>query len=161
MAIAKVEITCKDCGRTFTHRKECYNRREAEEYEAWAIRNIDTCLGCKKKAMDAQQMESLDAILTKYGAQLPAINGVSEKQIKYAEDMRIRYLASELGKVEKYCRVMQTLNDPERAAKFAGICSENGITVEDAIRQSMQAMYLDKVMLMMTETEARMILDKK
>lgn len=161
MAIAKVEITCKVCGCSFTYRKECYNRRQADEHEVWAISNVDTCPECRKKAMAKQQSSGLEAILSRYSIQLPVISGVSDKQINYADSVRGRYLSSDLAKVEKYCKIMQALNDPAQAAAFAGMCDENGITVDEGIKQNMQAMQLGKVMLMMTATEARTILDAK
>lgn len=161
MSIAKIEITCTECGRTFTHRKECRNRSEADSYEAWAGQNIDTCPECWRKIQANQNAAALAVVLKRYGIRLPDLSGESDKQIDYAGSVRARYLCADLRQVERYCKVMSALNDPEQAAKFARICEENGISVEEGIKQNIHALRLEKINLMMTATEAGMILDAK
>lgn len=159
MAIVKMEIICRECGNTFTHRKECRNRREADNYETWAASHIDTCPECLRKNHAAQQAAALATALEKYGFQLPELTGASDKQIAYAQSVRERYLAENISRIAGYHKVQQLLNDAEQVANFASVCEEHGMTVEEGIRQNMMAMGLTTVQLMLTSTSAREILD--
>ena len=161
MAIAKITITCSECGCTFTHRKECFNRRDADNYESWAVNHIDTCPECHRKQKAAQKAAILAAELEKHGFHLPELTGASNKQIAYAQSVRERYLADNLSCIEGYYKVQQLLNDAEQVANFACICEEHGMTVEDGIQQNMQAMGLTTVQMMLTSTSAREILDSR
>lgn len=96
MAIATVEIKCEKCGKTFTVRRECYNRRDAENYEKWAIDNISTCPACRRLYSDEERTK----LVEEYN--LPAISGVSEKQIAYADSLRTKFLIAKREWVETY-----------------------------------------------------------
>lgn len=159
MAIAKIEITCAKCGNTFIHRKECHNRREADSYETWAANNIDTCPECNRKQKADKKAAALAAALEKYGFQLPELIGASDKQIAYAANVRERYLADNISRIDGYHKVLQLLNDAEQLDNFARRCEEHGLTTEEGIRQSMEARGLITVKLMLTATTAREILD--
>lgn len=159
MAIASITITCATCGKEFEHRKVCHNRSEADNYVRWAADHIDTCPTCRAKQAAEQMADKLSTVLAKCGYQLPELTGASDKQIAYAAKVRERYLAQHLGCIEKYHKVQQRLNDAEYAANYARLCAEHGITVEDAIRENMEAMNLTTVQLMLTSTSAREILD--
>lgn len=161
MAVAKIEVTCKTCGCTFNHRKECRNRREADSYESWAAANIDTCPECLRKQHAERQAATVAAVLEKYGFQLPELTGASDKQIAYAQSVRERYLAENISRIEGYHKVQQLLKETEQFANFARICEEHGMTVEEGIRQNMDAMRLTTVELMLTSTVAKDILDAK
>lgn len=161
MAIAKIEITCTKCGNTFVHRKECFNRREADSYESWAVNHIDTCPDCYRKQKAAQKAATLAAALEKFGFQLPELTGASDKQIAYAVSVRERYLADNISCIEDYHKVQQILNDAEQVANFARVCEEHGMTVEEGIRQNMEDMGLTTVQMMLTSTSAREILDSR
>lgn len=54
MAKATVTCTCKKCGKTFTKTKICYNRREANDWEAWAESHFDTCPDCYAEEKQAK-----------------------------------------------------------------------------------------------------------
>lgn len=159
MAIAKITLTCSECGCTFTHRKECFNRREADNYESWAVNHIDTCPDCHRKQKADQKAATLAAELEKHGFNLPEVTGASDKQIAYAVRVRERYLADNISRIEGYHKVQQLLNDAEQVANFARVCEEHGMTVEEGIRQNMEAMGLATVQKMLTSTSAREILD--
>lgn len=161
MAIAKIEITCTECGNTFTHRKECRNRTEADNYEAWASSHITTCPECSRKQYKARMASALQAKLDELGFVLPTIEGASEKQVAYAMSVRERYLADNLSRVEGYHKVQQLLKDEAQVATFAERCKEHGMTLEEGIRNNMEAMHLTTVQLMLTSTSAREILDAK
>lgn len=60
MAKATAICTCATCGDTFRKEKACYNRREADEFEAWAVDNITECPSCYGKRMaEAEKAEGL------------------------------------------------------------------------------------------------------
>lgn len=46
MANATAICTCRKCGNTFQKIKKCYNRAEADSWEAWAQKNYDLCDSC-------------------------------------------------------------------------------------------------------------------
>ena len=54
MAKAQVVCTCKKCGKTFVKVKDCHNRREADNWEAWAATHYDVCPDCYAEAKEAQ-----------------------------------------------------------------------------------------------------------
>ena len=46
---AAVMLTCPKCGKTYTRRKECYNRNHAARWVSWMAGNYKgTCLECWK-----------------------------------------------------------------------------------------------------------------
>lgn len=159
MAIAKIDIICTECGRTFTHRKECHNSREAESYSAWAANNIDTCPECYKKQRSEQKTSAIAVVLDESKIKMPELTGASDKQVAYAVSVRERYLANNISKVKGYCKVQQLLTDAEQVAKFASICEARGMTLEEGIQHDMRAMGLTTVQLMLTSNSAREILD--
>lgn len=83
MAIAKIELTCRCCGKTFTMRKECHNRAEADSFEAWAEQNIDMCLKCRDEKRRSAELASVAESID----ELPALTG-SAKQISWASSIR-------------------------------------------------------------------------
>ncbi|MBR3795720.1 MAG: hypothetical protein IKK34_06795 [Clostridia bacterium] len=155
MAIAKVDITCKDCGCTFTHRKSCHSRPEADDYERWASRNITICPECNHKHRVAAMVDTLK----QHGFALPELTGVSDKQIAYAQSVRERYLLDNLNRVDKYRRFQGRLNDAEQMAQLAQVCTEQGTTVEDAINEYKRSMGFDTMQIMLTSANAGEILD--
>lgn len=160
MAIAKIEITCSTCGKTFEHRKECHSRREADSYESWATAHITTCPECSRKERQERDAAALQAKLEELGISLPTIEGVSDKQIAYAQSVRERYLAGHLNLLSDYGKVHQLLNDPEQLAAYARSCEEHGITLDEGIQQNLEYLRLTKVHLLVTSASAREILDK-
>lgn len=84
MAIAKVNIKCKECGEYFEIRKKCFNRTEADNYEMWASDNITLCKKCRFENKKAADMEEVSDFVKS----LPEIVGKSEKQIAFAKNLR-------------------------------------------------------------------------
>ena len=90
--MAKGRITCKcdKCGKEFTREKDCYNRSEANRWEAWAQTVPWTCTDCyhaDKIAKRAEQDAKLAPARAAAVADLPALKG-SEKQIAWANKIR-------------------------------------------------------------------------
>lgn len=85
MAIATIKITCKTCGKEFTHRRDCRNRADAESYKSWAVDHIDTCPECYAAAQKAAEEERVSKQAAELG--LPELVG-TEKQIAWAKRIR-------------------------------------------------------------------------
>ena len=84
MSWATATCKCEKCGSIFHPRKECYNSREAADWEEWAADHITVCGECKEKAVQAKRAEQADeAKKTSEAAGYPELVG-SEKQIAWA-----------------------------------------------------------------------------
>lgn len=99
MAIVKIMLKCSTCGREFQHRHECRNSKDANSYEEWALHNVDECPDCRRErlrqeAIAVQKAKAEETLrqLQALGVSLPEITG-TEKQIAYADDLRLRVLA--------------------------------------------------------------------
>lgn len=114
MAKATAVCTCEVCGETFEVIKDCYNRKTADEFEAWAAENITECDKCKRERMhaaaDAQRASDRES-------GLPEILYGTEKQKDWAisirREMKDKFdaadLKSEFGmspQLEEYIRGM-------------------------------------------------------
>ncbi len=145
MAKATAHCTCERCGSEFIKEKTCHNRREADDYEAWAERNITVCPECYRTEMAeirasemAKRKEALKAII------LPAIEGVSEKQKRYAESLRSKVLYGDY-QIEKKLDLMNDLIDGIDLEKLDEICGATGETRETVIVKSLKHYGLDKI----------------
>ena len=160
MAIARISITCDTCGKVFEHRHESHNRHEANSYEDWAKANITTCPECKRKASAADAQSKLQATLTRLGITLPALEGVSDKQVNYAISVRDRYLACNIKDITRYHKGMQAMADPAARAQAMASCEAAGISYEDGLEITLRSAHLYDVHLALTSSSARAILDK-
>lgn len=159
MAIAKVTLICANCGNEFVHRKECWNRTDADNYENWATTHIDTCPECYKKSLAAEKESILFDTLKTCGYKLPNLSGVSDKQIAYAEKVRARYLSNNIERIMAYHEGMEQTKDPAYMIAFAAECKKHGLTIEDGLMQSIKDAHLDTVHLLLTCESAKEILD--
>lgn len=156
MAVIKMELTCRECGKTFTHRRECHTRAEADGYEAWAKGNIDLCPDCRRKQQREARVAANVAMLAKYGMSLPAITEGTEKQVAYDNSLRADYIANS-GDAESYCSVVATLRDQrERAEQQA---AEQGRTLADVWAEYISRPQIHKIHTALTSTSAREIID--
>lgn len=57
MAKARAMCTCKHCGATFEKTNKCYNRKEADSWEAWASEHFDLCPECYAKEQSKKLMQ--------------------------------------------------------------------------------------------------------
>lgn len=93
MAKATVNLICEQCGAEFTRTKTCYNRREADNWEAYMLDNGGICTECwkaqKRAEREAETAKFVESVYNKLN--LPEIDAVSEKQKKYAEDLRVKF----------------------------------------------------------------------
>ena len=58
MAKATATCTCATCGATFTRTTTKANRREADAWEAWAVKHYDECPTCWGKRQRAEEAEA-------------------------------------------------------------------------------------------------------
>lgn len=98
MARVKLTLTCSCCGQHFERIHFCNNSRDAAAYEEWAKENLDTCPGCYAAKKSANQAAKLDSYIAEFSKDhpLPEIDGTSEKQIKYAADLRRNFIFENL-----------------------------------------------------------------
>ena len=101
MAKAKIEMTCATCGATYTAEKHCYNRREADSWEAWMANQEGCCPACYRNAAAerrAAERDAENAAAAKRTAKLdlPALTDGTERQIAWATTIRQQALDSAL-----------------------------------------------------------------
>lgn len=160
MAIAKITITCRFCGKQFDHRKECRNRSEASEYESWAENHIGACPECRRKRIADEKMALLNTILGECDLTLPELEGASEKQISYAVSVRNRYLSGDIFSVKRYGKGMLQLSDNAYMQEFEIECTKHGMTTEEGIALAIKEAGLDTIHFLLTCKSAREILDR-
>lgn len=92
MTIARVELICKDCGKTFEMTRKFHNSRQAQEWEDFMRDAKDyRCRDCHFKAENKRK-----AGLVK-DCELVPLEG-SEKQIAWAEGIRGKFVYDALAK---------------------------------------------------------------
>lgn len=128
MAKATVKVICKECGKEFEVTANKYNRREADEWEAWAIEHITTCPECKKAAAQAKAKSRAAEIIGKLtaasGMELVALAG-SEKQVAWAEDLRATSIIAYIneygladGEIADNAAILMQVVNAETSAKW-------------------------------------------
>ena len=126
MARASVHLTCQKCGKEFTHIKYyLHNSQSRESYEKWAKETIDTCPDCWKAEQEAKKLAEREKQIAESAKSasgcpwaLPALEG-SEKQIKWATDIRNNLIAQLVDKGAKW-DVMEAIgkgDKPEGASE--------------------------------------------
>lgn len=149
MAKATAECTCKKCGASFTRTAIKRNRREADDWEHWAVSFFDLCADCYR----AEQIEIFERMKRERG--IPDIEGVSEKQIAYAEHLRRDYALAHPDKLDE---VESLLHDLDRASLTA-IAAANGVSEDQALKNAFDEMLLLKAYASLKFTSARDIID--
>lgn len=159
MAIAKITLTCTECGKTFEHRKECRNRADADSHEAWARENIDLCPDCYRAQQQRIAQAAVLAALESHSITLPQLTGASDKQIAYAQSVRIRALADSISRLDTYVKFRAHAAKVSADPEFAKQCEARGMSVAEAYVKSLRLHCLDRLHLALTATTARDILD--
>lgn len=90
MARAIAECTCSQCGAKFEKVQFRPNRKMADEWQAWAEENCTTCPECFRKQKQEKDAAKAAEIIERLS--LPEITGKSERQIKFAADLRNKLL---------------------------------------------------------------------
>lgn len=95
MAKAVAICMCSTCGKEFKKEKKCFNRRDADSWEAWATEHFDTCSDCWKKEQEEKAKAATE--------DLAPITEGSSKQIAWA--IRLRAEAqSEFNKIAQFVK---------------------------------------------------------
>lgn len=90
MARAIAECRCSQCGAKFERIQFRPNRKMADEWKAWAEESCTTCPACWQKEQQEKAAAKAAEIVERFN--LPEITGKSEKQIRFAADLRNKLL---------------------------------------------------------------------
>lgn len=148
MAKAIATCTCKTCGAKFERIICKNNRADAESAKDWTEQNITECPDCYA-ARNAKKTASMG---------LPEIVGKSDKQIKYASDLRTKYAISHKEEIEQISALYKFAfgeNQDEAKAQAASA----GMTVEDAFKHTVEACELEKAYVCIVEANASAIIN--
>ena len=155
MAIAKIEYICSVCGETATRRVEKYNSRDAREYEEWfRSQQNHICPVCYAKHKREAQMKELGEVLKDYT--LPQIVGKSDKQIKYADDCRTRYLCEHIEGIKQ---ALKSYNPEKGWANNALVNAVRRAMPEERDADLLTAISGNPAFFYLLETEARRLID--
>lgn len=122
MAKARIKMTCAECGAEYYAEKNCYNRREADSWEAWMATQEGCCPTCyaklKAAKRDAERAEATARAAEQSAAHnLPALTG-TEKQVAWATTIRAQALNEAL---ESHNGSLDNLNDVGRQVLAAAM----------------------------------------
>lgn len=154
MARAIAECTCAKCGAKFEKVQFRANRKMADEWKAWAEETLDTCPDCWAKEKQEKDAAKAAEIIERFG--LPEITGKSEKQIKFAADMRNELLAQP-ETAKKLQLIAECLNDERCKAQ----AEKEGMSVEEWVAKAAKRKWYngDALWTIYKSGEARYIID--
>lgn len=159
MAIAKIEYICSECGETATRRVEKYNSRAAREYEEW-FKSLPEhiCPDCYAKHQRETKLHELSVALK--GCTLPEIEGKSEKQIKYADECRMKHLMNGIDGVQKALKVYTPCEGLIGSKNIHVLVNRVHKAFLD-VRQSelLAVIFQNPTLFYLIETEARRLID--
>lgn len=125
MAKARANCTCATCGAEFVYEKICYNRRQADEFEAWAEDHITECTECYRARMERERQERAEQHRAENRENeeksemigLPELEG-TEKQKAWASTIRLEWIAWAEGQIERAAETVEKHRGiPEDAEK--------------------------------------------
>lgn len=106
MAKATAACTCCECGKSFTASRILASRDQANNWEEWAKSNIIQCDECRAKAREEEKaVANAKAAEETKEFELPELQG-TEKQIAWANTIRIAYFKSYSKIVAKYAEIL-------------------------------------------------------
>lgn len=149
MARAIAICMCATCGTEFEKVAFKRNRTEADSWQEWAEANCDECPECYAKRMAQENAEKVQAL------GLPEITGKSEKQIRYALDIRAKYAVDhtrEIRYIKKMLHIAQT--DEAKAQATAA-----GMAVEEVFKATIEKLHLESALVCVIETDAHKIIE--
>ncbi len=155
MAKAVARCTCERCGETFTRKNMLQNRSDANRWAEWAEANITLCPKCWGKAQREQETACYDELKTEL--RLPEITGKSDKQIAFAHDLRVRYIAQHAEEMRK----MRCQIDNVNAEAVAKVMAEEGVDEDGAMRKAFEGMPSMRMRyIVLTSGSARELIDQ-
>lgn len=154
MARAIAECTCAKCGAKFEKVQFRANRKMADEWKAWAEETLDTCPDCWAKEKQEKDAAKAAEIIERFG--LPEITGKSEKQIKFAADLRTKLLAKP-ETAQNLQLIAECLNDERCKAQ----AEKEGMSVEAWVAKAAKRKWYngDALWTIYKSGEARYIID--
>lgn len=153
MAKAIAIYKCPDCGATIERRIDGFNLRDADEKKEWAEAHPSYCKDCYRKQLRAEWAKAAESL------NLPTINGVSDKQVAYATDLRTKFVAQNAKLITD---AITTRDDPEKQAAIAAAAEKEGMTIADFARATLNKHpynYLYEAYICVNSNEAREIID--
>lgn len=155
MAVARVTLVCPTCGVEFTKTKTCYNRKEADRWEEYMKTTDMECPECYA----ARKAHAAAEINAKFG--MPEITGVSDKQIKYANDLRNKYLLTlDVEKVSAAVdRMKEMLANGEWEQGCTKVSAKSGASVAKVQYNALRAQGIAKLVVLMHTTDAHTLID--
>lgn len=160
MARAIANCKCEKCGETFEKIAFKYNRTEADKWQAWAEESCTICPDCWSKQKKEEDAAKAAEVIKEFS--LPEITGKSDKQVKYANDLRNKFLAQQ-PVVDRLRYINKCLSDEEfegrkkceEEAKKEGLPFEKWL--ENAVKKS--PFYGKRIWIVLRSCEARDIID--
>lgn len=155
MAKAIAYCTCEKCGETFTRENVLQNRSDANRWAEWAEANITLCPKCWGKAQREQERGCYEAL--KGELRLPEITGKSDKQVAFARDLRVRYVAQHAEELREMRRKIDNVNT-EAVAK---VMAAEGVDEDGAMRKAFEGMpSMHTRYIVLTTSSARELIDR-
>lgn len=159
MAIARVTLVCPTCGKEFEKTKTCYNRKEADRWEEYMKTTDMECPECYKAHKAAETEAAVTEIIAKFN--LPEITGVSDKQIKFANDLRNKYLLT--LDAEKASVMLEKMEEKLENGEWKKACvagAEKSGKSENYVQwNAMHRAAIDKLVVLMHTSDAHTLID--
>ncbi len=154
MARAIAECTCATCGAKFEKVQFRPNSKMANEWKTWAEENCTTCPDCWHKEKQEKDAAKAAEIIERFN--LPEITGKSEKQIKFANDMRNELLAQ--PETAKNLQLIAECLSDERCKAQA---EKEGMSVEEWVAKAAKRKWYngEAIWTIYKSGEARYIID--
>ena len=155
MAKAIAYCKCEKCGEEFVKENRLRNRSYANHWTEWVEANITLCPKCWRKAEQEKAEKRYDEL--KDELRLPEITGKSEKQIAFANDLRVRYVAQHAEELREMRRMIDNVNT-EAVAK---VMASEGVDEDGAMRKAFEGMpSMHTRYIVLTASSARELIDK-
>lgn len=129
MARAIANCKCEKCGETFEKIAFKYNRTEADKWQEWAEENCTICPDCWRKETQEKDAVKVAEIIERL--KLPEITGKSERQIKFANDLRNKLLAK--PETAKNLQLIAECLNKEQCKEQA---EKEGMSVEELVAKA-------------------------
>lgn len=155
MAKAVAHCTCERCGEEFVKENRLMSRSAAGNWTEWAEANITLCPKCWRKAEQEKAEKRYDEL--KDELRLPEITGKSERQIAFANDLRVRYVAQHAEELREMRRKIDNVNT-EAVAK---VMAAEGVDEDGAMRKAFEGMpSMHTRYIVLTTSSARELIDR-
>lgn len=111
MAKATAKCTCVMCGIKFFKYADKYNRKEANDWEAWAEEYFDECNDCYQARIAREREEQ-----NREAAEVAALNHWptligTEKQVKWANTIRAETVSKLNGRIARFEEYLKEANE--------------------------------------------------